>query len=112
MLFLNGDLTLKASPPHPPRFPELRSVVVLDGPQPGMFSLEELLQAGSSRHRQQLQDLQRKLSCDDPINILFTSVAIPAHPPTQGVQLIRPEAMAEAPPPSFRAALASPRLPR
>uniref|UniRef100_H3D2Q8 Medium-chain acyl-CoA ligase ACSF2, mitochondrial n=1 Tax=Tetraodon nigroviridis TaxID=99883 RepID=H3D2Q8_TETNG len=55
------------------RLPELRSVVVLDSPQPGTFSLEEVMQAGSSRSRQQLQDLQRTLTSDDPINILFTS---------------------------------------
>ncbi|KAM9837439.1 medium-chain acyl-CoA ligase ACSF2, mitochondrial [Aulostomus maculatus] len=55
------------------RLPELRSVIVLDSRQPGMFHLEDVMQAGSSQHMQQLQDLQRKLSFDDPINIQFTS---------------------------------------
>lgn len=59
------------------RLPDLRSVIVLDGRQPGMFSLEEVMQAGSSRYLQQLRDQQRKLSHDDPIFILFTSVIIP-----------------------------------
>lgn len=61
----------------PIRLPELRTVVILDGRQPGMFSLEEVMQAGSSRHLQQLQDMQKNLSCDDPINILLTSVFVP-----------------------------------
>lgn len=60
----------------PVRLPELRSVVVLDDRPPGMFSLEEVMQAGSSRHLQQLRDLQRNLSCDDPVKILFTSVTV------------------------------------
>lgn len=33
------------------------------------------MQAGGSQHMQQLQDLQKKISFDDPINILFTSVS-------------------------------------
>uniref|UniRef100_A0A3B5K1A9 Medium-chain acyl-CoA ligase ACSF2, mitochondrial n=2 Tax=Takifugu rubripes TaxID=31033 RepID=A0A3B5K1A9_TAKRU len=55
------------------RLPDLRSVVVLDDRPPGMFSLEEVMQLGTSRHLQQLRDQQRNLSCDDPIKILFTS---------------------------------------
>uniref|UniRef100_A0A3Q3VKZ3 Medium-chain acyl-CoA ligase ACSF2, mitochondrial n=1 Tax=Mola mola TaxID=94237 RepID=A0A3Q3VKZ3_MOLML len=55
------------------RLPELRSVIVVDSRQPGMFHFEDMMQAGSVQHVQQLQDLQRKLSCDDPINIQFTS---------------------------------------
>lgn len=34
------------------------------------------MQASSSQYVQQLQDLQKKLSCDDPINIQFTSVIV------------------------------------
>ena len=34
------------------------------------------MQAGSSQYIQQLQDLQKKLSSDDPINIQFTSVPL------------------------------------
>ncbi|KAM4524765.1 medium-chain acyl-CoA ligase ACSF2, mitochondrial [Odontesthes bonariensis] len=55
------------------RLPDLRSVIVLDSRQPGMFHLDDVMQAGSSQHVQQLQDLQRKISFDDPINIQFTS---------------------------------------
>ncbi|XP_028286708.1 medium-chain acyl-CoA ligase ACSF2, mitochondrial [Parambassis ranga] len=53
--------------------PELRSVIVLDNQQPGMFNFEDVMQAGSSQYMQQLQDLQRSLSFDEPINIQFTS---------------------------------------
>ncbi|KAL3051844.1 hypothetical protein OYC64_001967 [Pagothenia borchgrevinki] len=55
------------------RLPDLRSVIVVDSRQPGMLLLEDVMQAGSSQYMQQLQDLQRKLSFDDPINIQFTS---------------------------------------
>ncbi|KAM4624226.1 medium-chain acyl-CoA ligase ACSF2, mitochondrial [Polymixia lowei] len=55
------------------RLPELRTVIVTDSRQPGMFCFEDLMQAGSSQYVQQLQDLQKKLSFDDPINIQFTS---------------------------------------
>ncbi|XP_070707805.1 medium-chain acyl-CoA ligase ACSF2, mitochondrial [Pempheris klunzingeri] len=55
------------------RLPDLRSVIVLDSRQPGMHHFEDVMQAGSSRHVQQLQDLQKKLCFDDPINIQFTS---------------------------------------
>ncbi|KAJ4940315.1 hypothetical protein JOQ06_026623 [Pogonophryne albipinna] len=55
------------------RLPDLRSVIVVDSRQPGMLFLDDVMQAGSSQYMQQLQDLQRKLSFDDPINIQFTS---------------------------------------
>ncbi|XP_059181198.1 medium-chain acyl-CoA ligase ACSF2, mitochondrial [Centropristis striata] len=55
------------------RLPDLRSVIVLDSRQPGMFHFEDVMQAGSSSFMQQLHDLQKKLSFDDPINIQFTS---------------------------------------
>uniref|UniRef100_A0A3Q3LCV5 Medium-chain acyl-CoA ligase ACSF2, mitochondrial n=1 Tax=Mastacembelus armatus TaxID=205130 RepID=A0A3Q3LCV5_9TELE len=55
------------------RLPDLRSVIVLDSRQPGMFHFEDVMQAGSSQFVQQLQDLQKKLLFDDPINIQFTS---------------------------------------
>uniref|UniRef100_A0AAX7UV96 Medium-chain acyl-CoA ligase ACSF2, mitochondrial n=1 Tax=Astatotilapia calliptera TaxID=8154 RepID=A0AAX7UV96_ASTCA len=57
------------------RLPELRSVIVLDSRQPGMLHFEDVMQAGGSQHMQQLQDLQKKISFDDPINIQFTSVS-------------------------------------
>ncbi|XP_068605828.1 medium-chain acyl-CoA ligase ACSF2, mitochondrial-like [Brachionichthys hirsutus] len=53
--------------------PDLRMVIVTDSRQPGMLSVEDVMQAGESRHHKQLMDLQTKLSCDDPINIQFTS---------------------------------------
>ncbi|KAL7856859.1 hypothetical protein SRHO_G00157580 [Serrasalmus rhombeus] len=55
------------------RFSELSTVIVLDSQQPGTFHWNDLMQAGSSEHYQQLQDIQKKLSFDDPINIQFTS---------------------------------------
>ncbi|XP_074475436.1 medium-chain acyl-CoA ligase ACSF2, mitochondrial [Sebastes fasciatus] len=55
------------------RLPDLRSVIVIDKRHPGMLHLEDVKQAGSSQYMQQLQDLQKKLCFDDPINILFTS---------------------------------------
>lgn len=55
------------------RLPDLRLVIVLDGRQTGMFHLEDMMQAGSSQHMQQLEGVQKKLSSDDPINIQFTS---------------------------------------
>uniref|UniRef100_A0A672YFP1 Medium-chain acyl-CoA ligase ACSF2, mitochondrial n=1 Tax=Sphaeramia orbicularis TaxID=375764 RepID=A0A672YFP1_9TELE len=55
------------------RLPDLRTVIVLDSRQPGMFHMEDVMQAGGSQHKQEIQDLQKKLSFDDPINIQFTS---------------------------------------
>ncbi|XP_049614628.1 medium-chain acyl-CoA ligase ACSF2, mitochondrial [Syngnathus scovelli] len=54
------------------RLPDLRCVIVLDGGRhPGAFSLDQVLQAGDGRSLRQLHEL--RLSCDDPINIQFTS---------------------------------------
>ncbi|KAF6727209.1 Acyl-CoA synthetase family member 2, mitochondrial [Oryzias melastigma] len=55
------------------RLPELRSVIVVDSRQPGMFHLDDVMQAAGSQHTRELQDLQKKIICDDPINIQFTS---------------------------------------
>ncbi|KAL6103024.1 acsf2 [Pungitius sinensis] len=55
------------------RLPDLRMVIVTDSRQPGMLHVDDVMQAGESRHRRQLMDLQSRLSCDDPINIQFTS---------------------------------------
>ncbi|XP_068192447.1 medium-chain acyl-CoA ligase ACSF2, mitochondrial-like [Antennarius striatus] len=55
------------------RLPDLRMVIVTDSRQPGMLSVEDVMEAGESRHHKELLDLQTKLSCDDPINIQFTS---------------------------------------
>lgn len=59
-----------------PRLPDLRMVIVTDSKQPGMLHVEDVIQAGESRHQRELMDLQSKLSFDDPINIQFTSVAV------------------------------------
>ncbi|KAI4889991.1 hypothetical protein NFI96_013252 [Prochilodus magdalenae] len=55
------------------RLSDLTTVIVTDDHQPGTFHWNDLMQAGSSQHYQELQDLQKKLSFDDPINIQFTS---------------------------------------
>uniref|UniRef100_A0A3Q3G767 Medium-chain acyl-CoA ligase ACSF2, mitochondrial n=1 Tax=Labrus bergylta TaxID=56723 RepID=A0A3Q3G767_9LABR len=55
------------------RVPDLRMVIVTDSRQPGMLHVEDVMQAGESRHHSELMDLQSKLSFDDPINIQFTS---------------------------------------
>nr|XP_033500239.1 medium-chain acyl-CoA ligase ACSF2, mitochondrial-like isoform X2 [Epinephelus lanceolatus] len=55
------------------RLPDLRMVIVTDSRQPGMLHVEDVMQAGESRHHKELMDLQSKLSFDEPINIQFTS---------------------------------------
>lgn len=57
-----------------PRLPDLRRVIVMDSRQPGMLHVDDVMQAGDSRHQRELSELQGKLSFDDPINIQFTSV--------------------------------------
>lgn len=49
-------------------------VIVTDSRQPGMFHVDDVMQAAESRHHKELMDLQSRLSFDDPINIQFTSV--------------------------------------
>lgn len=56
------------------RLPELSTIIVTDSKQPGAFQWKDLMQAGSSQHYQELEDLQKKINFDDPINIQFTSV--------------------------------------
>ena len=60
----------------PARLPDLRMVIVTDSRQTGTVHVEDVMQAGSRQHHQELQDLQTKLSFDDPINIQFTSVGL------------------------------------
>ncbi|XP_077358207.1 medium-chain acyl-CoA ligase ACSF2, mitochondrial isoform X2 [Festucalex cinctus] len=55
------------------RLPDLRSVIVLDGRHAGTFHMDDVMEAGDGRSLRQLHQLQSKLSCDDPVNILFTS---------------------------------------
>ncbi|KAM3910050.1 medium-chain acyl-CoA ligase ACSF2, mitochondrial [Leptodactylus fuscus] len=53
--------------------PDLRVAIVLDEKFPGTFSFAEVMGAGGSDHVQQLQHIQRSLSCEDAVNIQFTS---------------------------------------
>ncbi|XP_062263341.1 medium-chain acyl-CoA ligase ACSF2, mitochondrial-like [Platichthys flesus] len=55
------------------RLPDLRMVILTDSRQPGMLHVDDVIQAGESRHHRELTELQSKLSFDDPINIQFTS---------------------------------------
>lgn len=58
----------------------MRMVIVTDSRQPGMLHVEDVMQAGESRHHKELMDLQSKLSFDEPINIQFTSVTFSISP--------------------------------
>ncbi|KAM4691120.1 medium-chain acyl-CoA ligase ACSF2, mitochondrial-like [Rhinophrynus dorsalis] len=53
--------------------PDLRTLIVLDKKYPGTFLFQEVMDAGTSQHYQQLKDIQKVVSCDDPVNIQFTS---------------------------------------
>lgn len=55
------------------KLPDLHTVIVTDSRQSGMYHFEDVMQAGSSQYIQQLEELQKKLSFDEPINIQFTS---------------------------------------
>ncbi|XP_074870349.1 medium-chain acyl-CoA ligase ACSF2, mitochondrial isoform X2 [Carettochelys insculpta] len=55
------------------RLPDLSTVITLDSKLPGAFQMSEVIQAGESSHLKRLRDIQQTLSCNDPINIQFTS---------------------------------------
>ncbi|NXS91807.1 ACSF2 synthetase, partial [Jacana jacana] len=55
------------------RLPDLSVVITVDSKLPGTFHMDEVMQAGDSSHMKQLRDVQRTLSCNEPINIQFTS---------------------------------------
>ncbi|XP_038228162.1 medium-chain acyl-CoA ligase ACSF2, mitochondrial [Dermochelys coriacea] len=55
------------------RLPDLSVVITLDSKLPGAFQMSEVMQAGDSSHMKQLRDVQQTLSCNEPINIQFTS---------------------------------------
>ncbi|XP_034645777.1 medium-chain acyl-CoA ligase ACSF2, mitochondrial [Trachemys scripta elegans] len=55
------------------RLPDLSVVITLDSKLPGAFQMSEVMQAGDSSHMKQLREVQRTLSCNEPINIQFTS---------------------------------------
>ncbi|XP_043944974.1 medium-chain acyl-CoA ligase ACSF2, mitochondrial-like [Protopterus annectens] len=58
---------------HHLKLPELKAVIVLDSKLPGTFHFDEVMQAGSTSYMQQLQELQKTLSFDDPVCVQFTS---------------------------------------
>ncbi|NWI19812.1 ACSF2 synthetase, partial [Crypturellus soui] len=55
------------------RLPDLSVVIMVDSKLPGTFHMSEVMQAGDSSHIKQLRALQQTLSCNEPINIQFTS---------------------------------------
>uniref|UniRef100_A0A669Q3U3 Medium-chain acyl-CoA ligase ACSF2, mitochondrial n=1 Tax=Phasianus colchicus TaxID=9054 RepID=A0A669Q3U3_PHACC len=55
------------------RLPDLSTVIMLDSKLPGTFHMDEVMQAGDSSHMKQLRTLQQTLSCNEPVNIQFTS---------------------------------------
>ncbi|KAM6297503.1 medium-chain acyl-CoA ligase ACSF2, mitochondrial [Aegotheles albertisi] len=55
------------------RLPDLSTVITVDSKLPGTFHLDEVMQAGDSSHVKQLRAVQQTLSCNEPINIQFTS---------------------------------------
>ncbi|XP_057682583.1 medium-chain acyl-CoA ligase ACSF2, mitochondrial [Corythoichthys intestinalis] len=55
------------------RLPDLRSVIVLDSRQDGMFHADDVMAAGDGRSLRRLHELQKSICCDGPINVLFTS---------------------------------------
>ncbi|NWI86381.1 ACSF2 synthetase, partial [Pitta sordida] len=55
------------------RLPDLSIVIMLDSKLPGTFHMDEVMQAGDSSHMKQLRAVQQTLSCNEPINIQFTS---------------------------------------
>uniref|UniRef100_A0A8C9L4X2 Medium-chain acyl-CoA ligase ACSF2, mitochondrial n=1 Tax=Serinus canaria TaxID=9135 RepID=A0A8C9L4X2_SERCA len=55
------------------RLPDLSIVIMCDSKLPGTFHMNEVMQAGDSSHLKQLRAVQQTLSCNEPINIQFTS---------------------------------------
>ncbi|CAM9692626.1 unnamed protein product [Bubo scandiacus] len=55
------------------RLPDLSVVITVDSKLPGTFHMDEVMQAGDSSHMKQLRAVQQTLSCNEPINIQFTS---------------------------------------
>ncbi|KAM8946133.1 medium-chain acyl-CoA ligase ACSF2, mitochondrial isoform 2-T2 [Pelodytes ibericus] len=53
--------------------PELKTVIVLDKKYSGTFQFQDVMGFGTTQFVQQLNDLQKSLTYDDPVNIQFTS---------------------------------------
>ncbi|XP_007444745.2 acyl-CoA synthetase family member 2, mitochondrial-like [Python bivittatus] len=55
------------------KLPELSVVICVDAKLPGTFSMHEVMQAGDSSHKKELQEIRKMLIYKEPINIQFTS---------------------------------------
>ncbi|KAM6473392.1 medium-chain acyl-CoA ligase ACSF2, mitochondrial isoform 2-T6 [Liasis olivaceus] len=55
------------------KLPELSVVICVDAKLPGTFSMHEVMQAGDSSHKKELQEIRKILIYKEPINIQFTS---------------------------------------
>ncbi|KAJ7315972.1 hypothetical protein JRQ81_002134 [Phrynocephalus forsythii] len=55
------------------KLPELSIVINTDSKLPGTLTVDDLMQAGESSHKKQLQDIRKTLDSHEPINIQFTS---------------------------------------
>ncbi|KAK3099774.1 hypothetical protein FSP39_009474 [Pinctada imbricata] len=54
--------------------PDLKTIIMMgEKSHPGTFRFCDILEAGTSKQRAEIMDLQDKLQFDDPINIQFTS---------------------------------------
>lgn len=56
-----------------PELPDLRHVVVIDGPVDGSITIEEVADRGRARDVSELDDLAAKISADDACLIIYTS---------------------------------------
>ncbi len=55
------------------KLPDLRTVIRIGGPSPGMLAFEDVAGLGTDAERQRLREIAAELQFDDPINIQFTS---------------------------------------
>ncbi|XP_056672636.1 medium-chain acyl-CoA ligase ACSF2, mitochondrial isoform X2 [Monodelphis domestica] len=55
------------------RLPDLTTVIMVDSKLPGTLHMNDVLQSGNAAQMDQLRDIEKSLSCYDPINIQFTS---------------------------------------
>jgi fatty-acyl-CoA synthase len=55
------------------KLPDLRMMIRIGGPSPGMLAFEDVAGLGTDAERQRLREIAAELQFDDPINIQFTS---------------------------------------
>ncbi len=55
------------------RLPDLRTVIRIGGPSPGMLAFDDVAGLGRDAERERLGEIAAELQFDDPINIQFTS---------------------------------------